>query len=113
MSDLESVKKTVVENKENGLGSSAKELYQMCYLYEGVTTSNFSIYESGEKCFRVDCGKIGSFEVYEKSGGENYELKSDSWIWIENKHWEFRCMSTLYEEYPLITMGEALTLLSE
>jgi len=95
---------------------SIKDLFEKCELFQDYNINNVSIYpvESSEKVgFRIDIRGKGSAEVFEHEGDEQYCLKNDEWVYVENKHWTFRCLSEIHDEYPKITFGEVINAISK
>ena len=93
-----------------------KALFELCDLSQDMNIVGVSIYPvelDDRKCFRIDMGEKGSAEVFEHEGDEQYCLKNDEWVYVENKHWTFRCLSEIHDEYPKITFGEVINAISK
>lgn len=75
----------------------------------------FSIYSiknefmsESEESYRVDCADKGSFEISKLDGQEEYNLKSDTWIFVYGITYSFNCLSTTYAGYPILTMKDVV-----
>ncbi len=91
----------------------AKQLYQLCVIYEDVQKNGFHIYKVEDDRFRIDCGDKGSCEVSEHEGEEHFNLKEDDWLWVEGKWWYYMSMSEHNDEYPELLIGTVIKLISD
>lgn len=73
----------------------------------------YTIHENEErKVYRCDTGDTGSFETIKLSGEEEYDLKTNDWIWVEGVIYRYNCLSTTYNGYPILPINEAFDLLN-
>jgi hypothetical protein len=86
-------------------------IIEQCEL-NGVEPNTFNYYRisedrDGETRYRVDCGDIGSFEVGELEGEEEYCTVRKDWIYVTGIVHHYRSLSDTMGGYPRLDIQEA------
>lgn len=95
------MKKELLFNKVKNQGEGA---YEKCHIYAIEV-------DDSDVAFRVDCSKLGSFEIVRYTSHEKFDIKTDEWEWIDEETYSFRSLDELYEGFPVFEIDTALELL--
>lgn len=86
-------------------------IIQQCDL-NGVEPTEYNFYRisqdtDGDTRYRVDCGDIGSFEVSELEGEEEYCTSRRDWIYVTGIVHHYRSLSDTMDGYPRLDIRAA------